>query len=512
MIYRVERALRWARRLFSRSEWAIRLLGLAATDEPSTAPGLVMIQIDGLSRAQFNRALEAGRLPFLRSLIDRDHYVDRAFYSGLPSSTPAVQGELFYGVKVAVPAFSFRAEKDGEIVRMWEPATADAVERRLGDQGTALLAGGSSYSNIYAGGAAEAHFCPSRMGWGDLLRGANPLAVAVLGLANAYSLVRAMALLVVEAALAPIDFVKGFVGGYNLRRELRFVPTRVGICVLLRELVTIGAKIDVARGLPIVHLNLLGYDEQAHRRGPGSGFAHWALKGIDDAVSRIWRAAKRSKRRDYEVWIYSDHGQEACQPYASVTGRDIETTVAALLHGPAEATPPGGAGQYGVQSHRIRVLSANDRWQRWLPTYGAAPVEADRLAEVAAMGPIAHLYLRRTVVREELVALAERLAAAESVPLVLAPSVAGQADAWTAEGRFTLPDETASVMGREHPHLASIGDDLVALAHHPQAGDLILCGWRHGSGPISFAVENGAHGGAGPEETAGFALLPEDAP
>ena len=66
---------------------------------------------------------------------------------------------------------------------------------------------------------------------------------------------------------------------------------------------------DISRGLPIIHINFLGYDEQSHRRGPHSRFAHWTLKGIDDAIARLWRAANHAAWRHYEVWVYSDHGQ-----------------------------------------------------------------------------------------------------------------------------------------------------------------------------------------------------------
>jgi len=121
---------------------------------------------------------------------------------------------------------------------------------------------------------------------------------------------RAAVLLVIELFLALFDFVSGVIDGHDLFKELKLVPTRVGITILLRELITMGAKIDIARGMPIVHLNLIGYDEQAHRRGPSSKFAHWTLIGIDDAIARIWRAAKGSACRDYDLWIYSDHGQE----------------------------------------------------------------------------------------------------------------------------------------------------------------------------------------------------------
>jgi len=82
------------------------------------------MQIDGLSRAQFERALAANRMPFLKRLIQRERYEVHTFYPGMPSTTPAVQAELYYGVKSAVPAFSFfdRVLKE-EVVKMKEKNT-----------------------------------------------------------------------------------------------------------------------------------------------------------------------------------------------------------------------------------------------------------------------------------------------------------------------------------------------------------------------------------------------------
>jgi hypothetical protein len=121
-----------------------------------------MIQLDGLSQPQFEHALARHELPFLRRLIRREHYRLQAHYSGLPSTTPAVQAELFYGVKGAVPAFSFRDHESRQIVRMYEPGAAARVEAlNTNKDNESLLSGGSAYSDNYTGGAAEPHFCPS---------------------------------------------------------------------------------------------------------------------------------------------------------------------------------------------------------------------------------------------------------------------------------------------------------------------------------------------------------------
>jgi len=357
MILRLELLARRMRRLISRSEQAIRLLSLSKSEEERLAPGIVMIQVDGLSLSQLQQALKKKKMPFVRRLLKKERYHLHSLYSGLPSSTPAVQAEIFYGVKGAVPAFSFLDKKSGRIVRMFDPDPAAEIERQLEKKGIPLLIGGSAYSDIFTGGADESHFCPSSMGWGDLMRAARPFSLLLLLLSNAYSFVRVFILLIVEFALALADCVTGLIDGHNLGKELKFVPTRVGICILLRELVTIGAKIDVARGLPIIHLNFVGYDEQSHRRGPSSLFAHWGLKGIDDSIARIWRAAKRSTRRSYEIWIYSDHGQESSRSYIKEQGRTLEAAVLALFASHEDEWLAKLDGNHrGIQSHRVRFL------------------------------------------------------------------------------------------------------------------------------------------------------------
>jgi len=512
VIYRLELLLRTLARWLSRSEWAVRLLGLAKSEEPPAAAGLVIIQIDGLSHTQLGRALERGRMPFLRRLLEREGYRLHVMYSGVPSTTPAVQGELFYGVRQAVPAFRYLHRKSREIRVMYEPAAASAVEADLAKAGAPLLAGGSSYCDIYTGGADEAHFCPSSFGWDAVLRAANPLALAFLFLTNAFAFLRAGALLVVEVVLALTDVVRGLIGGHELAHELAFVPSRVVVCVLLRELMTIGAKLDLARGLPVVHLNFLGYDEQAHRRGPGSAFAHWSLKGIDDAVARIWRAAKGSARRDYDVWIYSDHGQESVVPYAKQHGRTIEEAVAEIFEGPtdeaAEAEAPSGAGE---QARRARLLGGK-RIQRLIVTAPEpeAP-EARGRVTVVAPGPLGFVYLPEGAAAGPRDGLARALATKAKVPLVLAKDGAGTARAWTEDGAFTLPKDARAILGADHPFLEDAARELVALCRHADAGDFILCGWRAGAAACTFPAENGAHAGAGPEETKAFALLPADA-
>ena len=473
-----------------------------------------MIQVDGLSREQLSRALNRGEMPFLLGLLKKEGYRLHTHYSGMPSSTPAVQGELFFGVRTCVPAFSFMDRKSGQVVRMFDPMPVAGIEAELKHQGKPLLRGGSAYSDALTGGAAEPHFCPSALGLGSSLRSAAPLGMSIVILYNVHSFLRTAVLLAIELVLAVFDCASGVIDGCDLMKELKFVPTRVAICILLRELVTIGAKIDIARGLPVIHVNFLGYDEQAHRRGPSSRFAHWALKGIDDAIARIWRAARRSVRRDYDVWIYSDHGQEDTAAYPKIHGRTAAEAVAEVFEHLDRDEPlcaaPGNA--RGVQFQRARLLGGK-RIQKLFPL-GPESTERRKIppVTVTAMGPLGFVYASRRFAREERDALAKGLVELAKIPLVLVADSREQVRAWTREGEFELPRDRDKILGPRHPFLDEVTQDLISLCRHPKAGDFVICGWQPDGPPYTFPIENGSHGGPGAEETQGFALLPADTP
>lgn len=474
MLARFESRLRRVRRWFSRSEWAARVLGLSRA-QPGASPGLVLVQVDGLSYTQFQRALEEGRLPFLRSLLQHQGYRARAFYSGLPSATPGIQGELFYGVPGCVPSFSFLDRASGRIHRMFETDSVRQVERRLSVQAEGLLRGGSAYADIFGGGAKERHFCGGDRGWWGLLWAAQPLRLPFLAVMYLDVAARCAVLIVWETLLALFEAMRGACRGQVFLDELKFIGIRLGLCILLRELIVTGVKIDIARGLPVIHLNFFGYDEQSHRRGPGSRFAHWTLPGIDRSIAKVWRAAHRSARRSYDVWLYSDHGQEETLPYPMEHGRSIEAAVQALFEEEFPAAPP-------------------------------KPVV------VTGMGPLTHVYPPRPLTEEERRRFALSLVGTLQVPMVLATDEEGKAVAWTDHGAFRLPEDASLVLGAWHPFLEEAARDLAALCRHPDAGALVLSGWRQGRPAKTFPPESGSHAGPGFEETRGFTLLPPDAP
>ena len=499
------------KRWFSRTELAIRLLNLTKSFGTETRPGLVLIQIDGFSLTQLKRALKDGEMPFLHSLLRQGGYSVYPFYSGLPASTPAVQGELFYSVKGIVPAFSFFDSSSRTIFKMYDDESALEIERRLKEKNCGLLEGGSSYCNIYSGGARESHYCSINLGWDQFWKGIRLPRLGLLLLTQATGIIRTTLRMVIETIIGLYDAVNGVLAGMNFGKELKFIPTRSLICILLRDLITFGAKVDIKRGLPVIHMNFIGYDEQAHRRGPSSRFAHRALRGIDAAIARIYKLALRSIRRDYHVWIYSDHGQEDTLSYTVVHGKTIQETVSELfqeLHAHTELKYRDKTG--GTEFHRLQLLGGQilPKLLRFFPPLISAVKDSGVV--VTAMGPIGHVYLPESLDPFQISQFAQRLVDFGKVPLVLVPEKPGEVTAWNERGKFNLPDQAAEVLGKPHPHLVEAATDLVNLCHHPHAGSLILSGWRPGEKPFSFPIEGGAHAGPGSEETNPFVLLPSE--
>lgn len=496
-------------RAICRNEWIIWLMGLPRTEAEQTDPGLVLIQIDGLSRRQLERAIEEGRMPFLKKLLEKESYQNHLFYSGIPASTPGVQAELYYGQRTAVPAFGFRNHQTGKLDRMFENQVAQRVEAELSENTTGLLSGGSSYCNIYGGGAVEQHYCATSFGWSEFFNTANPIRIFLFLVLHFWMFVRVLALLILELVLAILGFFRGIFSGRNFFQELLMIPARVIVVVLLRELITTGACSDVARGVPIVHLNYLGYDEQAHRRGPRSWFAHWSLKAIDRSIKRIWKSAHRGAGLDYDLWVFSDHGQEETRPYQFLHNRLVQEEVARIVddvcHEPEtknvleKASLPSRANWlglgwlvtifFGEQDHDIQNRSSN--------------------VQTVTSGDLGFVYLLNDNARSNCETIAQRLVTEAVVPMIVVGDGPSSARLVTAEDSIPLDQVDANVFANV-PYREELIADLTRLVHHVDSGEMVLIGWKPGQEAVSFVIQNGAHAGPGDQETGGFALIPSD--
>jgi endonuclease/exonuclease/phosphatase family metal-dependent hydrolase len=520
MIDRLEILASKLRYQISRNRWTARLLGYPFLPGHGDDPGLILLQIDGLGEDVLRRAMEDRRMPFLRHLIRDEGYRLHTLYTGMPSSTPGFQAELFYGIPTAVPAFAFRDRESGTMLSLGDPEAASTIEARLRQRGRGLLRGGSVWSTIFSGDADEARLCASTVGLGPLLRSLNPLRLLAVLTWHLWSVLRVAANMLIESGLAFWDFLRGGVARGMLLDELRFVPMRVAVTAGMREIVTAGACVDAERGLPIIYVNYLGYDEHAHRRGPKSRFALWTLRGIDRSVRRVWLAAHRSRCRDYQVWILSDHGQERTLPYPRKYGESVADAVRRVYREVHSLERIGrrdlGFGVGRPQAwERSRWLGPDlPDWVRasredTVPEQTRVPLTGEE-PWIVHKGPVGFVYLPEAFDMVGLRGLAEAICEKARIPLVLVHDGEGGAWVWrSGGGRFHLPEDAAEVFGADHPHLKAVTEDTLNVVCHESAGAIVIMGWNRDE-PLSLQMEKSAHGGPGPRETSAILLLPPE--
>lgn len=464
---------------------------------------LVLIQVDGVSRRRLEAAMAEGWMPALAARLASRRHMLASSRSGAPASTPAFQAGLFYGVAPSVPGFTWFDRGTGREVRMDRPADAAEVERRMARAGPGLLRGGTAYFSIFSGGASAPYFCLSGLA-GDLAldRYARRLGVwdAVAStLAHSVTAARSAVRLAHDVGHGVVDGLRWSIALGRLQHEPRFLAHRVLVGAFLRELAVQGILVDLSRGLPAVYVDFLGYDETAHRRGPDSRDALRCLAAIDQALAAIFAAADAVPELGYEVVVFSDHGHVKTRPFEILAGASLPDFVAAAEHGrPLPRRPLGGVGR-GVLWGRAGAKRAN----------GIAVAEAGDLAHVYFLEDAGPLPL--DAVRARHGRVLDALCRSGAVGLLAARG--GRRGFALVGGRRLDLADPRDVARLPHPEPALVAGYLADLLSLPDAGDLVVQGWRGERRDIvAYAWEFGSHGGVAPEELDAFVVHPARAP
>ena len=508
--------------------------GRAAAPVDPSRRRVVLLQIDGLSSRRLLQALARGDMPHLQRWLDSGQARLRCITAASPPSTPVFTAGLLYGARGGVPGFGWYDRTLGRQVRMDLAEDVSALEPALAEDRTPLLDGGTSYGTIWPGGAADPFFNVALFNYGATTTGKlvrNAWDKVVSTAAGVVIAGRVASRFVLELGVGLWDFQRWCRRIHSTRFEWRFLYMRLFVSVIMRDVSTQAAIVDILRGVPRIFIDYLGYDEYAHRRGPDAELALYNLQGIDGAIAKIFRAVRAVPEYNYDIFIFSDHGQIATIPFERVVGRELGEFV--LEH--ARATVGGSLKSDDVQE--LVSLRATEFWTRTLPKglRGPARVYVDWLRrrlkrsadegawqpidaiEVVTGGSVAHIYFDRgapeRLTLDEIDArYPELVAALERCPAV------GIMVGRTAEGpvvmyrgaRYRLGDRQAL---EELPPFQRLGYELLAThlmnaAEGARFGDLVLYGAFAEAGDIAFDFEFGSHGGIGADELDQFVLHP----
>ena len=552
----------------------LRLLGLEReTEDVRARPSCVILQIDGLSYEDFSAALDAGKLPFLASYLKRGRGIAGPWRAMLPTSTSAFQAGLFYGDNSDVPGFFWYDKGRGAEVRMDGLADTARMEERLRERAApfeGLLHKGAAYSTIFSGGAQNTLLTFSRLFHPRLNLDTKPTRLAVFVFSQVLLLLRLAYYTLTEIVIAFYDLLAGLVSQRNKFLEFKFLFPRIVSVVLCREIATLAAILDIHRGVGPIYANYFAYDEHAHHRGPSSKFAHWTLKGIDGAIRRIAKAIEKAERdgvRQYDLYVWSDHGQVPAVPFHELFEQAPERHFDLLfqaLYGGTEAQREeasalreserirrgrvvrGQVQRYAPQRVERQARRAEDmqgfvpgplrRFYRrlvGLARGGESPAGATDTTEdlqgaqepaqhrvlLVSTGPVAHLYytgdaepLCYEAWEERFPVFLEQIASHGGVGFALARSRDGGARLGTAGQWFDIHDEQA-LEAHAPALIANVvrarREELVRWANMPSAGDLVLVGERSEDAPVvSYTYERGGHAGVSERETTPFFVAP----
>jgi hypothetical protein len=499
--------------------------GITARPPHRNGRRFLILHLDGVSRSRLERGVAEGTLPNLRALLAGGGYALSPLYAGSPSSTPAFQAGLMWGVKADVPGFLWFDKRLGRNVRMDQKIDATRVEDEIAHGRRGLLEDGTSYFSIFSGGSAINGFCLT--GWGrDVVKlhaGAN--AWDALGLAGLHALTAARVGTgaVVESVVSVADVLGWAARTGRLDHERDFFKNRILLAAGAREYATTATVLDVVRGVPSIYTCYADYDEISHRRGPDSPEAMRALEATDRSVGALLRAVKAADN-GYDIYLLADHGQVATRPFEQVTGSTLKDFV---THRGASAPYRGPEG--GTLGWARNLASA--AWRAATgPTHTASPMQDALLGAmkqahgkiedevvVVDAGDVAHVYFladREPMTREAIErrypgVLAALTGSGAAGVVAVRGGRAGYAYRKGAEVDLAGSDSELLKLGYGEKRVQSAIRGMLTMR---SSGDIVVYGNGVEGTDIAYAWEFGSHGGIAQEEVEAFMIHPAGTP
>ncbi|MBI5620224.1 alkaline phosphatase family protein [Candidatus Gottesmanbacteria bacterium] len=318
----------WQRFLFATLTLRLSMLRVKASPVPTSAPGLIVIQIDGLGREALQTAIRRGFAPFLRSLMKDKGYTMGEYFCAVPSITPAVEAELFYGKSDEIPAYSWFHRRLGRFIRGDQAGQVKLLEDTMfKDVKNPLLTGGSCIAGAYSGGATMTNISPDVQAEQSALVRLARYRILLVPLLNPFRFWR-MVLMLTGSTIAMM-----FRAMKNRSKEFFWDEFwTLIIRLFLCDLATTVAVVELWRKTPVLFINLSLVDKVSHTHGIEHPLVLRAIRLIDLYCKKLYDSAQMAAR-PYQYVVLSDHGQSPGIPFESITGETLPALVTRGLDG-----------------------------------------------------------------------------------------------------------------------------------------------------------------------------------
>ena len=273
---------------------------------PSSRPGFMFLEIDGLSEPVLLDAIARGYMPTLRRWLSSGSHKLIRWDPDLSAQTSASQAGILLGSNEGIPAFRWWDKPRQELLVSSKMGTASTLEVALSTGNGLLAPGGAGRWNAFSGDAAENIGVYSV--FGDPAKGSRNMLLGYL--LTPYMFSRILTLYIV-------DVVREWWQAWQQRRKnvlprvhrgLKYSFIRAGTTTAMQEASRHILTADLLRGVPVVYNTFFGYDEVAHHSGIDREDSLKVLATLDKIFAHLERVAREAPR-PYHLFVLSDHGQ-----------------------------------------------------------------------------------------------------------------------------------------------------------------------------------------------------------
>jgi hypothetical protein len=142
------------------SYYSVLVRRLVARDFRNAAepnPGLLVVQIDGLSQPVLEQSIRAGRVPVLGGMVRDGVATLHPWVAMLPPTTPASQSGILHGRNDGIAGFRWYEKASGRLLVANHPEDAAEIVRRISDGSGLLARDGASIGNLVTGDAPRSY-------------------------------------------------------------------------------------------------------------------------------------------------------------------------------------------------------------------------------------------------------------------------------------------------------------------------------------------------------------------
>ena len=292
-------------------------------------PGVIMLEIDGLSINTLKKAIEMGVMPNLKKWLDEKTHVLKEWETDLSSQTGSSQAGILHGNNEDIVAYRWvEKENNNQIIVSGKLSDAPEVERRISN-GEGLLKNGISIANMFSGDSPKSTLTSSKLEGLKKIYSKSLQSVFL----DANNFPRIFVLFLWDIVLELKSQMTHYIRNMKplIRRSIVYAAVRAGANVVLREATTEVLTGEILTGdIDTAYATYMGYDEIAHHSGVEDMDVWGALKQIDVQFQRLTSAIALSER-DYKVVILSDHGQSKGATFKQRYGMTLGNYVRRLL-------------------------------------------------------------------------------------------------------------------------------------------------------------------------------------